>query len=501
MVNKSVNKNKFGALGSIPLYEIKEVGSVKEVSQDIIKIDGLTNCAFGQLVYLPESKIKALIVSFTQDEILAIPFAPAGRVKLAEAVEALDPIFKLACGEEYLGRVVSSLGLPLDGGTKIDSALTLPVFAQGKGVLERLPIEDMLHTGINLIDALISIGKGQRELIIGGRQTGKTSIALDAIINQRDKNVICIYCWIGGSAGNLIRIIDTLKQNEALNYSIVINASASSSLGEQYIAPYVAATLGEYFMQKGKDVLVVFDDLTKHAWCYRQLSLLLGRFPGRESYPGDIFYIHSQLMERAGRIIPKLGGGTMTFLPIVETLQGDITGYIQSNLISMTDGQIYLSADLFQQGYKPAVNIGLSVSRIGSRVQPPALKEVTSGLRLTYLQYQELLRLLRLHTRVTDEAKQQLARGESLIELFSQPFNQQHTIADQVILFYAFQRKILEILTQEGRRRFKGEMFSFLTVKHPELIIHLEKGLELTSMMKHVLNQAFSRFCQEHKIL
>ena len=487
-------------LSSVPLYELKEIGTVREVGQDIIKVDGLPNCVFGQYVYLPESHISGLIINFTQDEVLVMPFASLASVKLGEPVETRDPVFKLAVGDGFLGRTVNSLGLPLDGGKPIEPDTSLPVFAQGAGVLERLPIENILHTGIKIVDTLISIGRGQRELIIGDRQTGKTSIALDTIINQKEQNVICIYCWIGGSEVNLSRIINILQQKQVLDYTIVVNSPASSSLGEQYLAPYAAATLGEYFMQKGRDVLVVFDDLTKHAWCYRQLSLIMGRFPGREAYPGDVFYIHSQLMERAGRLIPKLGGGTMTFLPIVETLQGDVTGYIQSNLISMTDGQIYLSTDMFQQGFKPAIDIGLSVSRIGSRVQTPALKEVSSELRLYYTQYRELLRLLRLRTRVAEELKQKLAHGEALEDLFIQPVNQPLSLVEEIILFYAYQRKILEILNPAGRQRFKDEIFAYIKENYPDLISELMQTSELTGTVKEGLNQGFARFCREHKI-
>jgi F-type H+-transporting ATPase subunit alpha len=487
-------------LNSVPLYELKEIGSVREVGQDIIKVDGLPNCAFGQLVYLPESGISGLIISFTQDEVLVMPFASSSSIKLGEPVETREPVFKLGVGEGFLGRVVNSLGIPQDAGKAIEPDANLPVFVQGRGVLERLPIEDILHTGIKILDTLITIGRGQRELIIGDRQTGKTSIALDTIINQKEQNVICIYCWVGGSVGNLSRIIRVLKEKQAMDYTIIINTPASSSLGEQYLAPYTAATMGEYFMQKGRDVLVVFDDLTKHAWCYRQLSLILGRFPGREAYPGDIFYIHSQLMERAGRLIPKLGGGTMTFLPIVETLQGDVTGYIQSNLISMTDGQIYLSTDLFQQGFKPAIDIGLSVSRIGSRVQTPALKEVSSELRLSYMQYRELLRLLRLRTRVAEELKQKLAHGEALVDLFTQPSAHPISLAEEIVLFYAYQRKILEILNPTGRERFKNEIFAYIKRTYPQLISELQKKSELTDTIKEGLNQGFARFCRENKI-
>jgi F-type H+-transporting ATPase subunit alpha len=485
---------------TVPLYEVKEVGKVKEVRHDIIKVQGLPNCILGQLIYLPESGVEGLITGFTENEVLVIPFVSTARINLGEPVEGRATVFKLGIGEGFLGRIVNSLTFPLDGGPKIESDINLPIFAQGRGVLDRLPVGKILHTGIKILDTLITIGCGQRELIIGDRQTGKTSIALDTVINQKEYGTICIYCWVGGSVGNLSKIVQLFKQREALPYTVIVSAPASSSLGEQYLAPYVAATIGEYFMLKGKDVLVVFDDLTKHAWCYRQLSLLLGRFPGREAYPGDMFYIHSQLMERAGRLIPELGGGTMTFLPVTETLQGDVTGYIQSNLISMTDGQIYLSTDLFQEGFRPAVDIGLSVSRIGSRVQPPALRDISSTLRLDYLQYKDLLRLLRLRTRLADEVKQKLERGRSLIELFMQLPNQPVEFAEEIVLFYAFQRKILEILSPEGRQKFREGIFTHLKKNKPALIEELNKNMELSDKIKGELNQGFASFCQENKI-
>lgn len=484
----------------VPLYEIKGIGKVKEIKHNTIKVEGLPNCIFGQSIYLPRSNIKGLVVGFIKEEVFVLPFSSTAKINLGEPVEGRAGVFKLGVAESFLGRVVNSLALPLDGGSKIKPEEYLPVFAQGRPVLDRLPLTAMLPTGIKVLDSLISIGRGQRELIIGDRQTGKTSIVVDTIINQKKHDTICIYCWIGGNTNDLLKIIQLFKQKKVMPYTVLIDASASSCLGEQYLAPYTAATVGEYFMQKGKNVLVAFDDLTKHAWSYRQLSLLLGRFPGREAYPGDIFYIHSQLMERAGRLIPQLGGGTMTFLPVAETLQGDITGYIQSNLVSMTDGQIYLSKDLLQQGFRPAVDIGLSVSRIGSRVQPQALKEVSRGLRLDYLQYKKLLNLLRLRTRLADEVKQKLERGRSLVEVLGQLPNHPIEFAEEVVLFYAFQRKVLEILSSEGRKKFIKEIYDYLKSNKPELVEELNKNRQLSDGLKEKLNQEFSRFCQKNRV-
>ena len=485
----------------IPLYEIKEIGKVKEVKEGIIKIEGLPNCIYGQTIRLVSSGVQGIVIGFNEQEILVFALSYTSKVKLGEQVVTEMELFKLPVGQNYVGRIVSSVGSPLDGGPSIKPDDHYHVFAQAAGVLERKPLDEILHTGIKIVDTIIPIGRGQRELIIGDRQTGKTSIAIDTIINQKGQDVICVYCWVGGAATNLMKVVKVLKDTGAMDYTLVVAADASSSVGEQYLAPYTATTLGEYFMRNGKHVLVVFDDLTKHAWMYRQLSLLLERAPGREAYPGDIFYLHSQMVERAGRLIPELGGGTMTFLPIVEALQGDITGYIQSNLISMTDGQIYLSGDLFREGFKPAIDIGLSVSRIGSKVQPQALKEVSRGLRLDYLQYREFLRLMRLRTRLADEVKEKMRRGETLVSLFSQMVNRPVSLFEEVILFYAFQKRVLEVLSAEGRKRFREEIVGFLLEEKVDLVAKIKESYSLTRENEVGLNRSFGEFCRSKKIL
>lgn len=484
----------------IPLYEVKEIGKVKEIKEGIVKIDGLPNCIYGQIVRLVPAGVRCIVVGFNAEEVLSFAFSHSSNITLGEQVIPEMNLFKLPVGDGYLGRIVNSLGRPLDGGGQIKVDTYSPVFIQAPGVLERKPLDTILHTGIKIIDVVIPIGRGQRELIIGDRQTGKTTIAIDTILNQKDQDVICIYCCIGGGAANLTKVLKVLKESEAMQYTLIVAADASSSVGEQYIAPFTATTIGEYFMRKGKHVLVVFDDLTKHAWMYRQLSLLLERAPGREAYPGDIFYLHSQMMERAGKLIPELGGGTMTFLPIVEALQGDITGYIQTNLISMTDGQIYLSGDLFHEGFKPAIDIGLSVSRIGSKVQPQALKEVSKGLRLDYLQYRDLLRLMRLRTRLAAEVKEKMRRGETLVSLFLQIANRPVNLLEEIILFYAFQKRVLEILSPEGRGRFKNEIVDYLLKENPDLIKKIKENYTLTRDIEVGLTRAFSAFCRSKKI-
>ncbi|MCX5686386.1 MAG: F0F1 ATP synthase subunit alpha, partial [Candidatus Omnitrophica bacterium] len=340
---------------------------------------------------------------------------------------------------------------------------------------------------------------GQRELIIGDRQTGKSAIGLDTIINQRDKNVICIYCWIGGPLSGLKKSLYALKEKGALKNTIVVASTADTSAAEQYLAPYTAAVLGEYFMDSKRDVFVVFDDLTKHAWIYRQMSLLLERSPGREAYPGDIFYLHSQLMERAGKFKKERGGGSMTFFPIVETLQGDITGYIQTNLISMTDGQIYISSNLFREGFKPAIDLGLSVSRIGSKVQSNAMKEVSKGLRLEYARYREMLRVTKLRTHLSDEALSQMRRGEALQELFRQPNNQPVSQGEEIVLFYAFKRKILEQFPKDAQESFINGFFKHLSIADPGVIGLLEEARDLTKDIKARLDKCFIGFFKNLK--
>lgn len=483
----------------IPTLDIKEVGTVKEVKYGIIKIDGLPSCVYGQLVEF-ESGTKGMVIGFNYKEVLAIVFNREVRVSVGDGVSSLAELLTVPVGEGFLGRIVNSLAEPIDGKGNIESNGFNPVFAEAPGVMEREPITEPLSTGIKIIDLTIPIGKGQRELIIGDRQTGKSSIGIDAIINQKKENVLCIYCWIGGPEAALKKILHILYNKGALGYTIIVSATADTSAAEQYLAPYTAAALGEYFMNKGRDVLVVFDDLIKHAWIYRQMSLLLERSPGREAYPGDIFYLHSQLLERAGRLRRDKGGGSMTFLPIAETLQGDITGYIQTNLISITDGQIYISSALFREGFKPAIDLGLSVSRIGSRVQYPAIREMGSGLRLEYAQYREMLRLTKLRTRLSAEAMEKMRRGEVLQELLMQVNNQPLSVVEESILFYAFKRKILEVVAPPALKKFISDFFLYLSNKNPALLDRVGRQKDLTDDLKEDLDKKIAQFFRETKI-
>ncbi|MFA6143149.1 MAG: F0F1 ATP synthase subunit alpha [Candidatus Omnitrophota bacterium] len=483
-------------------FEIKEFGVVKEVKRGIVKIEGLPSCIYGQLIDFADIDRKGLVIDFNEKEVMAFVLGDERDIKLGSTVTSRNEVFSVPAGENFLGRVVNSLGEPIDNREPhIKSSGICPVFRRSPGILDRIPISEQLHTGTKILDSIIPIGKGQRELIIGDRQTGKTTLALDAIINQKGKNVFCVYCWCGGSHASLMKIIHTLEETGAIDHTIIVAASASSSSGEQYLAPYVAAAIGEYFMYTGRDSLVVMDDLTKHAWIYRELSLLLERSPGREAYPGDIFYLHSQLMERAGRLNSEMGSGSMTFLPIVETQQGDITGYVQSNLVSMTDGQVYISNSLFHEGFKPAIDMGLSVSRIGSKVQSEALRDVSDTLRLDYAQYKELVRLMRVKTKLSTEIAEKLRRGEALTRVLIQDAHRPASQLSLVIELYAFKRKILEILSPEGLNVFCSQIMDFLRDTRPQVLNTLDGQKVFSTEIRQELDQAFVEFFRQKKIV
>ncbi|RKY41102.1 MAG: F0F1 ATP synthase subunit alpha [Candidatus Makaraimicrobium thalassicum] len=493
-----MKKNKPDHSIHIPKLEVKEVGLVKEAKRGIAKVAGLPSCIYGQLVEF-KNGITGMVIGFNPEETLVIILGEESHISVGDSVTTFSEFFSLPVGEQLIGRVVSSTGKPLDDKGDIAASDYYPVFREAPGIIAREPITEPLLTGIKALDLTVPIGKGQRELIIGDRQTGKSSIALDTIINQKGKDIVCIYCWVGGSYSVFESFMHMLSRKNAFPYLVAVCAPAATPAAEQYLAPYTAAAIGEYFMYRGRDVLVVFDDLTKHAWTYRQMSLLLERAPGREAYPGDVFFLHSQLMERAGRLKKELGGGTMTFLPIVETMQGDITGYIQTNLISMTDGQIYLNTSLFQEGFKPAIDLGLSVSRVGSKVQYPAIRELGGGLRLEYAQYREMLRLTRLRTRLSEEAMAHIQRGETLEELFRQDNFNPLSLVEEIVLFYAFSRKILEVLTPTVLKKFKTGILQFLLESEPGLVEEIEEGGELSEDVRRRLDNAFIMYFKKLK--
>jgi len=479
--------------------EIKEEGVIVDIKRDIITIEGIPNCVFGELLEF-ESGDKGTVIEFDQEKVVALLIGSGIRTKTGDKVFSKGGMLKVPVGDELLGRVVTSLVQPVDGKGPVETTAMAPVFRDAPPIMSRVPVKEPLKTGLKIVDTMIPIGKGQRELIIGDRQTGKTTVAFDTILNQKGEDVICIYCWVGGSFTTMVKIIETLAAKDAMGYTIVVAAPASASSTEQYLAPYTASAIGEYFMDRHKDVLVVFDNLTKHAWIYRQISLLLNRSPGREAYPGDIFYIHSQLVERAGRLDPKIGG-SMTFLPIIDTLQGDVTGYIQTNLISMTDGQIYTSAPLFNEGFKPAVDIGLSVSRIGSKVQTEALKEVSAKLRLEYAQYKDLEKLTKLRAKISDEIVAKINRGKTLTQLLIQRANSPISEVEEILIFYAFDTGVLEKLDEHGIDIYQTKILSYIEERNPGLLETLKSGQKLSDETKQALDNEIMGFLKANNMV
>jgi len=439
---------------------------------------------------------QGMVMGFTEGSVLVLVFGNKARVRAGTEVYSRGEPFMIPAGDAFIGRIVSSLGEPLDGQGPITAERANPIFREAPGVMERVPVNEALETGIRSIDASFPIAKGQRQLIIGDQMTGKTTIATDAILNQQDKGVLCIYCAIGQSHSSFQKVLRLLRERGAMAYTVVVGGVASVPLGEQFLGPYAACALGEYFASKGRDVFIAFDDLSKHAWAYRQLSLLLERSPGREAYPGDIFYTHSQLLERAGKFLPELGGGTMTFFPIVATIQGDITGYIQTNLISITDGQLYLNTTLFQRGFRPAVDFGLSVSRIGNRAQCPAMKELSGKLRLEYLQYQELVRMTTMKADLSAQAEARLRRGELITQLFTQTKARPSPLAEQVVLLYTVRKGVIDQLPQVWQR-FKDEIAAWLKERYPDVIREIQEKQALTQPVKDALDRALQEYLQQ----
>ena len=478
----------------LDLIKLKEHGMVAEIRQDVVNVTGLTNCMNGQLVTIGGSS-KGVIVGFDPDYVLVLVVNEGNPIKPGDKVTTTLDEFKIPVGDDFIGRRVNALGHPLDNLGPIKETTTHTIFSKSPGVLERTPLDEVLQTGVKIVDMTLPIGKGQRMLIIGDRMTGKTAVALDAVINQRGKGVKCIYCMVGKSEAATNKVMETFERNGCWEYTMMVVAGASDPMGQQYLCPYVACSMGEYFMlEKGEDVLVVFDDFTKHAWAYRQISLLLERAPGRDAYPGDIFYIHSQLVERAGQLKPEKGGGTMTHLPIVETLQGDVAGYIPSNIISMTDGQIYFNASLFGEGFKPAIDMGLSVSRIGSKVQWHAVKKISGMLKLEFVRYKELEKLTRIKAGVSPEAEARLQQGKCLEELLKQDENAPCPMEEQVMVLYAFQNGFLKTTHPSEVKGKLAEFVKLVRQNYPEQVLTLIEGRKITDEIKEALDEQLTRF-------
>ncbi|MBN1353951.1 MAG: F0F1 ATP synthase subunit alpha [Candidatus Omnitrophica bacterium] len=473
--------------------QYKEIGKVKAVKDCIVTIDGLHRCIYGQLVKFGYETL-GTIIGFNEREVQVLILKETEKINPGDtATASLEP-FNAPVGKNFIGRIVNILGEPLDGEAPIAPDDYYPIFRKVPTVLERAPVDEPMQTGVKLIDAVIPVGKGQRELILGDKMTGKTTICTDAILNQKGKNVVCIYCCVGKSRSQLAKVVELFKAHGAFEYTIIVAATASASSGQQYLAPYVACSLGDYFMYNKGDVLAVFDDFTKHAWAYRQISLLLGRAPGRGAYPGDVFYLHSRMIERAAKLNDKLGGGSMTFLPIIETLESDLTAYVPTNLVSMTDGQIFTSSSLFSEGFKPAVHIGLSVSRVGSKAQWPIIKKLSGGLRLDYIQYKELVQTTKLQTEIPDDIKRQLKKGEIMVSFITQDKDAPVSLIEQVFLFYAYKSDMLLDLSMDDIETYKSKGFEYISKNNPQLIKTIEEKKKLEPDIEEGIKKAIAEY-------
>jgi F-type H+-transporting ATPase subunit alpha len=439
------------------------VGTVVEVGDGIALVHGLDKAMQAELLIFPND-VYGMVQNLNTDSVGVILLGDSSLVSEGDTVKCTGRILEIPVGEGFIGRVVNPLGQPLDGKGTIKANGTRPIEQKATGVMQRQSVNVPLQTGIKVLDALVPIGRGQRELIIGDRQTGKTSIAIDTILNQKGKDVICIYVAIGQKESSVSNIYETLKKYDAMDYSIIVDASASNPGPLLYLAPYAGVTLGEYFMYQGKDVLIVYDDLTKHAVAYRELSLLLKRAPGREAYPGDVFYLHSRLLERAARLSADLGGGSITALPIIETQAGDISAYIPTNVISITDGQIYLQADYFYKGIRPAINAGLSVSRVGGAAQTKAIKKVSGTLRLDLASYRELESFSQFGSDIDPATKARLDRGERTVEILKQGLHETIPMANEAVVLYCLTKGFLDNIDVENILKFERELYRQLNI-------------------------------------
>ena len=476
--------------------ELTDVGTVVTVGDGIARIHGIEKCMSGELLQF-EGDIYGMALNLEQDFVGAVMLGSDAEIKEGSQVKRTGKIVSVPVGEDLLGRVVNSLGQPIDGKGAILTTKTRPIESQAPGIITRKSVNVPLQTGIKAIDSMIPIGRGQRELIIGDRQTGKTTIALDTIINQKGNDVICIYVAIGQKRSTVANVVDTLTKNGAMDYTIVVSSTASELAPLQYIAPYSGCAMAEYFMAQGKDVLCVYDDLSKHAVAYRALSLLLHRPPGREAYPGDVFYLHSRLLERAANLNAEYGGGSITALPIIETQAGDVAAYIPTNVISITDGQIFLESELFHSGVRPAVNPGISVSRVGGNAQIKAMKKVAGSLKLAYSQYRELQSFSQFGSDLDKDTKERLAKGERIVEVLKQGRNTAITVEHQVIIIYAVINNYLKDIAVSDIGEFETDLFTFIDESHPEIIASITETGDLKKENEEAIKEALSSFVKK----
>ena len=478
--------------------DVSDVGTVIQVADGIARVHGLENAMQGELLQFP-GDVYGMVLNLEEDNVGVVLLGSASNIEEGDIVKTTGRVVEVPVGDALLGRVVNSLGQPIDGKGPIAAKDYRPIEHEAPGIVDRKSVDQPLETGILSIDSMFPIGRGQRELIIGDRQTGKTSIAIDTILNQKGKDVICIYVAIGQKASTVAKLVNTLEKNDALDYSIVVTATASESASLEYIAPYSGTALAEYFMYEGKDVLIVYDDLSKHAVAYRALSLLLERSPGREAYPGDVFYLHSRLLERSSRLSDELGGGSITALPIIETQAGDVSAYIPTNVISITDGQIFLESDLFFAGMRPAVNVGLSVSRVGGAAQTKAMKKASGTVRIDLAQFREMEVFTQFSSDLDDETKKQLAYGNGLMELLKQPLGHPMSLAEQVITLVVATGKLFLDISKEQIKETQGKLLAYFHDLHPEIAEKIQTDKVLEDDLREQILSVAEEFLGQNK--
>src|SRR5687767_152173 len=476
--------------------ELTEVGTVLSVGDGIARIHGLENCMALEMLELPHDVV-GLALNLEQDNVGAVLFGEWDKIVEGDTVKRTGDLLEIPVGDELLGRLVDPLGRPLDDKGDVNTSETRPAEFKAPGVVQRQPVEEPLQTGLKAIDSMIPIGRGQRELIIGDRQTGKTAIGIDTIINNRDKDVICIYVAIGQRMSTVVQVMETLEENGAMDNTIIVAASADEAAPIKYMAPYAGCAMGEHFLYNGKHALVIYDDLTKHAYAYRQMSLLLRRPPGREAYPGDVFYLHSRLLERSVKLNDELGGGSHTALPIIETQAGDVSAYIPTNVISITDGQIFLEADLFYKGTRPAINVGISVSRVGGNAQTKAMKKVAGKLRLDLSQFRELEAFAQFGSELDPETQRTLARGERLVEALNQNERSPLSVADQVASIYAGTGGWLDRIKVERVSDFLEDLLSRLHSENGDLMKGINESGQLSDEDEETLGKAIAEMVDD----
>jgi F-type H+-transporting ATPase subunit alpha len=476
--------------------DVAEVGSIISIGDGIARVHGIENAMAGEMLEFPHG-VFGIALNLEEESVGAVLLGEFKEIKEGDTVKRTGRIISVPVGDGLLGRVVNALGQPLDGKGPIPSTQYSPIERIAPGVVDRQSVKEPLQTGLKAIDAMVPIGRGQRELIIGDRQTGKTAVAIDAILNQKDTGVICIYNAIGQKQSTVAQVVRTLEEADAMRYTIVVASTASDPAPLLYISPYSACTFGEYFRDNGRHALVVYDDLSKHAQAYREISLLLRRPPGREAYPGDVFYLHSRLLERAAKLKKELGGGSLTALPIIETQAGDLSAYIPTNVISITDGQIFLESDLFHQGVRPAINVGNSVSRVGGSAQVRAMRQVAGTLRLDLAQYRELAAFAQFGSDLDKSTQAQLTRGARLVEILKQPQYEPLPVEKQIAIIYAGTNGYLDAIPIGELRSFETELYSFLEARHPEVLRNIAEKKQLDDALKASLNESVKQFATD----